>query len=805
MAVKKSELYSTLWEGCNKLRGSMDASQYKNYVLIMLFLKYISDKAKAKDIDSLVEVPAGCTFDDIIKLKHKDNIGEEMNKILKKIAHENSLEGIIDTADQDFCNEDKLGQGKDLVKRVTSLIEVFQNSKLDFGQNRSSDDDLIGDAYEFLMRQFATESGKSKGQFYTPAEASRVLSILIGIADDDRPNVSIYDPTCGSGSLLLKAKAAAKTNVTINGQEMDNSNRGMALMNMIIHGVDTADIRQGDTLGNPQHKKDGVLQQHDYAVANPPFSQKDWMLNASEKDIYKRWSPDTTGVPPEKNGDYAFLLHLIASLKFNGKGAIILPHGVLFRGNAEENIRKYIVNQHWIKGIVGLPANLFYGTGIPACVIVIDKGSADSSKGIFFINAKDGFMKDGAKNRLREQDIKLIEDTWKQFLKNPEDAEVENYAHFATYKEIEKNGYNLNITRYVPSEDTEVLQDIEAHLKGGLPATDIEKMHEYWKACPTLKETLFAEDKNHKGYFYLKCNKSELRQTIENETSFIVQKKAFENTVKEWSDYVRPELLKLTTGIKPKELITVFAEDLLQRALKDKSLVDAYNSYNYLMNYWADIMQDDFYLISNDGWKANLVVPAKKTYSYKDLTCDLLPVDLCISKFFTKQKDEIEFFEDEISSSKASNEEILETWPDFDEYLKKNSKVKLEKYIEELKKQNADPEFIKAVEQYESNIKNIKDNNTQLKEKTIKLTADIIEKYKAFTEEEIKNVVVNDKWLCDINSTLNNEMQNITQKITSDVTELVERYENKLSDIEKNVAQFEEKVSAHLKEMGFEA
>ena len=805
MAVKKSELYSTLWEGCNKLRGSMDASQYKNYVLIMLFLKYISDKAKAKDIDSLVEVPAGCTFDDIIKLKHKDNIGEEMNKILKKIAHENSLEGIIDTADQDFCNEDKLGQGKDLVKRVTSLIEVFQNSKLDFGQNRSSDDDLIGDAYEFLMRQFATESGKSKGQFYTPAEASRVLSILIGIADDDRPNVSIYDPTCGSGSLLLKAKAAAKTNVTINGQEMDNSNRGMALMNMIIHGVDTADIRQGDTLGNPQHKKDGVLQQHDYAVANPPFSQKDWMLNASEKDIYKRWSPDTTGVPPEKNGDYAFLLHLIASLKFNGKGAIILPHGVLFRGNAEETIRRYIVQQHWIKGIVGLPANLFYGTGIHACVIVIDKGSADSSKGIFFINAKDGFMKDGAKNRLREQDIKLIEDTWKKFLKNPENAEVENYAHFATYKEIEKNGYNLNITRYVSSEDTEVLQDIEAHLKGGLPANDIAKMHEYWKACPTLKETLFAEDKNHKGYFNLKCNKNELRQIIENESSFITQKKAFENTVKEWSDYVSPELLKLKTGIKPKELITVFAEELLQRALKDKSLVDAYNSYNYLMNYWAEIMQDDFYLISNDGWKANLVIPAKKTYSYKDLICDLLPVDLCISKFFAKQKEDIEFFEDEIASSKASNEEILETWPDFDEYLKKNSKVKLEKYIEELKKQNAENEFIKAVEQYDSNIKHSKEMNAQLKEKNVKLTADVIEKYKAFTEEEIKNVVVNDKWLYDINNALNNEMQNITQKIASDVTELVERYENKLSDIEKNVAQLEEKVSAHLKAMGFEA
>lgn len=803
MAVKKSELYSTLWEGCNKLRGSMDASQYKNYVLIMLFLKYISDKAKSKDIDSLVEVPTGCTFDDIIKLKHKDNIGEEMNKILKKIAHENSLEGIIDTADQDFCNEDKLGQGKDLVKRVTSLIEVFQNSKLDFGNNRSSDDDLIGDAYEFLMRQFATESGKSKGQFYTPAEASRVLSILIGISDDDRPNVSIYDPTCGSGSLLLKAKAAAKTNVTINGQEMDNSNRGMALMNMIIHGVDTADIRQGDTLGNPQHKKDGVLQQHDYAVANPPFSQKDWMLNASAKDIYKRWSPDTTGVPPEKNGDYAFLLHLIASLKFNGKGAIILPHGVLFRGNAEETIRKYIVNQHWIKGIVGLPANLFYGTGIPACVIVIDKGSADSSKGIFFINAKDGFMKDGAKNRLREQDIKLIADTWKRFLNNPEDAEVENYAHFAPYSEIKKNEYNLNITRYVPSEDTEILQDIEAHLKGGLPANDIKKMHNYWNACPTLKTTLFSKDKNHSGYFNLNCKKEDLRQTIENEKSFVSQKQTFEKTVNDWCDWCRPQLLKLNTGIKPKELIEVYSEELLQNALKDKSLVDAYNSYDSLMNYWADVMQDDFYLISNDGWKANLVLPAKKYIIYKDLVCDLLPVDLCIKKFFSKEKEEIDFCEDEISSSKSGNEEILESWPDFEEYLNKNAKVKLEKYVEELKTQKAEAEYIAAVEKYISNQKHIKEMNAQLKEKTVSLTAVIIEKYKTLSENEIKQIVVNDKWLTDISEILMNEMQNITQKIATDVTELVERYEHKLSDIEAEVSKLEKEVAAHLAQMGF--
>ena len=412
MAIKKSQLYSTLWESCNNLRGGMDASQYKDYVLMILFLKFISDKDHA-GASLLIRIPEGCHFEDIIALKDKPNIGEGINIILSRLGETNEDYASIFTHAVDFCDEQKLGKGRDLVKTLTGLISCFQRKELNFGSNNAADDDLIGDAYEYLTKNFASQSGKSKGQFYTPAEVSILMSKLIGIDKDRRPNVDAYDPTCGSCSLLLRARATARqgTNVSMNGQEYDVSTIRMAIMNMIIHGVDTPDLRQGDTLNNPLFLKDDRLMRFDYVVSNPPFSQKNWLKSASRNDIYGRWSEEI-GVPPAKCGDYAFLLHVIASMNDRAKGAVILPHGVLFRGGAEADIRRYIVDQHYIKGIVGLPPNLFFGTGIPACIIVLDKEGAAQRKGIFLIDAKDGFKKDGDKNRLRDQDIKLIADTW---------------------------------------------------------------------------------------------------------------------------------------------------------------------------------------------------------------------------------------------------------------------------------------------------------------------------------------------------------------------------------------------------------
>ena len=336
MAIKKSELYSSLWKSCDELRGGMDASQYKDYVLVLLFVKYVSDKYAGQP-NSLIEVPKGGSFADIVALKGDKEIGDKFNKIIAKLAEANDLKGVIDVAD--FNDPDKLGKGKEMQDRLSNLVAIFDNPALDFRNNRAEGDDLLGDAYEYLMRHFATESGKSKGQFYTPSEVSRVIAKVIGISKAKSQSQTIYDPTCGSGSLLLKA--ADETNgVTIYGQEMDNATAALAKMNMILHDNPTAEIRQDNSLSSPQFKQDnsGDLKTFDFVVANPPFSNKAWSNGFDPaNDLYQRFED---GIPPKKNGDYAFLLHIIRSLKSTGKGAVILPHGVLFRGNAESDIRK---------------------------------------------------------------------------------------------------------------------------------------------------------------------------------------------------------------------------------------------------------------------------------------------------------------------------------------------------------------------------------------------------------------------------------------------------------------------------------
>jgi len=411
VALKKSQLYSSLWALCDELRGGMDASQYKDYVLVLLFIKYISDKYAGQPY-APISIPKGASFRDMVALKGRSDIGDQINKkIIAPLSNANKLSDF-----PDFNDSSKLGDGKDKVDRLTNLIAIFENPALDFSKNRAEGDDILGDAYEYLMRHFATESGKSKGQFYTPAEVSRIMAQLIGIREaKTSAATTVYDPTCGSGSLLLKVGDAAGTAVTVYGQEKDASTSALARMNMILHNNPTALVEQGNTLANPKFKENGTLKTFDYVVANPPFSDKRWSSGLDlSNDPFERFKP--FGTPPARQGDYAYLLHIVRSLKSTGKGACILPHGVLFRGNAEADIRRALVRKGYIKGIIGLPANLFYGTGIPACIVVVDKEGAQSRKGIFMIDASRGFMKDGPKNRLREQDVHKIVDVFRKVL-----------------------------------------------------------------------------------------------------------------------------------------------------------------------------------------------------------------------------------------------------------------------------------------------------------------------------------------------------------------------------------------------------
>ena len=664
MAVKKSELYSSLWASCDALRGGMDASQYKDYILTLLFVKYVSDKFTGEDYAD-VEVPEGGSFGDMVQLIGKKNIGEGINKVIAKLAAANNLRGVIDKVS--FNDPDKLGKGDEMVKKLSKLIEIFRRPELDFSKNRAEDDDLIGDAYEYLMRKFATESGKSKGQFYTPAEVSRILSKVIGISEEDRPSATIYDPACGSGSLLIRALNEAPIDLSGYGQEKDTTTAGLAIMNAVLHNK-VATIKAGNTFSDPQYFENGsdetVLRRFDYIVANPPFSIKNWTDGVKE---YGRF--DGCGErPPEKNGDYAWLMHILKSLKRTGKAAVILPHGVLFRGNAEGEIRKALIKTGYIKGIIGLPANLFYGTGIPACIIIIDKEDADERTGIFMIDASHDFVKDGNKNRLRERDIYKIVTTF-----NEQITEDPHYARFVPMSEITgKNDYNLNISRYIDSGISEDLQSIEAHLKGGIPAYDVDGMERYWSVFGLLKNKLFSVLRD--GFYQLNVSKDEVRPLIHEDEGFSSYADKIDNAFVAWRSAVDQELRNINAYVNAKDLIVRLAEQILIQ-FEGVELIDKYDVYQVLLAYWQEVMSDDVYLLIQDGYEAGrelsyeYVVKTKTegdetitivTDKVKSWDGKLIPKSIIIDTYFAEEAKAIEAAEVIVADTQAQIDELLE-------------------------------------------------------------------------------------------------------------------------------------------------
>lgn len=825
MAIKKSELYSSLWASCDKLRGSMEPSQYKDYVLVLLFVKYVSDKY-ANDPNGLIKIPVGGGFRDMQGLKGQKDIGEKIDVAISALAKENDLINVIDVIS--FQDEEKLGKGKEMVDKLTDLITIFENPALDFSKNRAEGDDILGDAYEYLMRHFASESGKSKGEFYTPAEVSRVLAKVIGVKKVTKEKQTIYDPTCGSGSLLLKVAEEAETKVNLYGQEKTVVTAALARMNMILHNNPEAVIEKGQsTLSNPLHtdKATGNLKSFDFVVANPPFSSKNWMdgFNPSN-DFYGRFEEGK--IPPAKNGDYAFLLHIIKSLKSTGKGACILPHGVLFRGNVESEIRKSLIEKGYIKGIIGLPANLFYGTGIPACVIVIDienaeatKGLSEEERGIFMVDASKGFIKDGNKNRLREQDIHKITDVFNKQI------EVPKFSRFVSYKEISdpKNDFNLNIPRYIDSQEIEDIQDIEAHLLGGIPNADIEALNEYWEVHQTLKGVLFAGSKR-KGYSQLKITKDNIKQTIFNHPEFVTFSNEMDNLFADWKKRNTVFLIALTAGIKPKQTIHSISENVLQ-TYTGKALMNKYDVYQHLMNYWNEVMQDDCYLIAVDGWKAEpyriLVKNKAGKETDKGWDCDLVPKTLVIDRYFLTEKKAIEKLEAERETVATTLQELEEEhsgeegyFSDYDKVNKANVQKRLKEIL--ARKPKAKKQTLPLVaeaqtaygeqailEQYLELIEKQTELNKKIKEAEAELDKKTLARYKTLSETEIKQMVVEDKWMASIERSVKTEMERISQRLTQRIKELAERYETPLPKQTTDLADLENKVTTHLQKMGF--
>lgn len=799
MAIKKTELYSSLWASCDELRGGMDASEYKNYVLVMLFIKYISDKWSGQ-LYAPITIPKGASFSDIVELKGTKDIGDQINKkIIAPIAEANRLADM-----PDFNDVSKLGSGKEMVDRLTNLIAIFEKPELDFSKNRADGDDILGDAYEYLMRHFATESGKSKGQFYTPAEVSRTMAQIIGIQDIEADKeVSAYDPTCGSGSLILKVGGEANCKVTLYGQEKEATTAGLARMNMILHDNPTAEIKQGNTLVNPLFKENGNIKTFDFVVANPPFSDKRWSngMNLPDDEPYNRFSD--YGLPPSKNGDFAYLLHIIRSLRRNGKGACILPHGVLFRGNAEAEIRKNLVRKGYIKGIIGLPANLFYGTGIPACIIVIDKENAQNRKGIFMVNAGKGFIKDGNKNRLQEQDIHKIADVFNKQI------EMAGYSRMVSYTAIEENEFNLNLPRYIDNQEKEDIQDIEAHLLGGIPNNDINELSRYWKVFPNLKSALF-EPNARQGYSNLRIEKDEIKEVIYSNDEFIAFRKKMDVLFNDWKQAIVSYLKSLEAGCQPKVIIHEISEKLLLQ-YHEKPLVSKYDIYQHLINFWNEVMQDDSYIISADGWNAEtyriIVENKKKKKVDKGWTCDLIPKELVINRFFLSEKRVLEDLEAEKERISAELTELEEEQSGEEGYfadMDKVNKGNVQTRIKELKWESDIEDEIEVLNQYLTLLDKQTKTNKQIKEAEKELDEMVYTKYPKLTIDEIKTLVVDDKWMQTIEASISGEIDQISQALAGRVKELAERYEIPLPDIDANVSDLEDKVNEHLQKMGFE-
>jgi type I restriction enzyme M protein len=816
MAIKKTELYNSLWRSCDELRGGMDASQYKDYILVLLFVKYVSDKWSGKK-DAPMEVPAGGSFADLVALKGKKDIGDKINVVIGKLAEANNLKGVITLAD--WNDPDKLGKDKEMVDRLTRLVAIFEDPSLDFGSNRADGDDLLGDAYEYLMRNFATESGKSKGQFYTPAEVSRVMAKVVGMGAAKRKDQTLYDPTCGSGSLLLKAAAEAPKGITIYGQEKDNATAGLARMNMILHDSAEAEIWQDNTLTKPHWTTGGTsLKAFDFVVSNPPFSDKAWSTGLKPaEDLFDRFRD---GVPPAKNGDYAYLLHVLASMKSSGRGAIIMPHDVLFRGNSEAEIRRSLLKRAVVEGIIGLPPNLFYGTGIPACIVVLDKGGAGTCEGVFMIDASGGFAKDGPKNRLRHRDIHKIVDVYLNR------KEIDGYSRLIPLPEIAKNEWNLNIPRYIDSSEARDSQDIEAHLRGGIPARDIEGLSAYWKVCPKLRSSLFARA-DRPGYFQCKIEARSLKEAILGHPEFVVFTAMARARFDVWWQAALPRLRKIGPSTRCAALASALSEELLA-AFADASLVDPYDPYQTFMEYWDETMHDDAQMVAAEGWVvASRLRPILEETNKDDegskkkekpdiqvgklkLKADLIPPQLVIVRFFAEAQAAINAIQAELDEVEREMEEARDEGGGEEGLLSevledgKIARPDLVARLKALGDSEGEAEEREALLRYRDLMDRGAEIGRRLKEAQKSLDAAVVERYGKLSEVEVKNLVVGDKWGASLATAFDAEIEAISSRLTGRIRELTERYEKPLSELEAEVRALTAKVNKHLAKMGFE-
>lgn len=843
MAIQSNqELYTRLWNGAEQLRGSMEAAKYKDYMLGIMFYKFLSDKtlqafSETAEIDENVyETYIGYASDtEVMKEVYKALIEDlgyyvQPNDLyqtwLKNIANntfevasiENAISNFQRNVQQSINRHDFDGLfssldvnspdlGSDLNKRnknLRSLIKLFAD--LDMTELQKSD--VLGDAYEYLVGQFGMESGKKAGEFYTPRQVSEVMAQVI---TNSTNNIrSIYDPAVGSGSLLLTLARhltnADKKILQYFGQEYNTATYNLTRMNLLLHGVqpDHMTINNGDTLrddwpedpNNPQQSR-----QFDAVVMNPPYSYN-WSQGTdsaySEASLTDPRFQDYEALAPKTKADFAFLLHGLYHLDQNGAMAIVLPHGVLFRGGDEETIRKNLLKKNQIHAIIGMPSSLFTNTGIPVVVIILKKNRVlNGEKDVLIIDASDGFVKDGKQNRLRERDIAKIVDTVS------ERKEVPGFSHLATLKEIEENEFNLNIPRYVEKIEHEEVQDVEGHLKGGIPKYAIDNLTVLNKLCGEELNNSFNEIRP--GYVKQAVDNDELRNRIFKSTKLEAEKKTYTAAISSFEERWFNKLAQVDAAKNIEDLKTEMADEAKQQLSID-GIVDPYSSYQVIANLWNDNLTIDIELIQKYG----LITAGralKQLYKTKKKNNQSIQVEdgqegsllskkLVQQHLFADDLSHLQEVQNSVENAQSEMEQLIEDGKsndDFDglifsegELLSKKDQVK----VKDLDK-TADADAIEWLNSYADKEKERKIENKKLSELTDSLDKKTFSIYENLSEQQITDML-RIKWFDSFRDDIINLLSNKIDAELNDLKNLADRYDETLADIQAEKKKIED-------------
>ena len=840
--MNKQQLAAKIWQSANQMRSKIDANEYKDYILGFIFYKYLSDRevSFAKKIDYSDEDIKSLSEEDTEAVEHfKKNIGyfisyndlfstwvkmgkdfdvsnvrDALSAFSRLIspAHKKLFDGVFDTLQTGLS---KLGESAaSQTKAISDLIHLIKGIPMDVKQ----DYDMLGFIYEYLIGMFAANAGKKAGEFYTPHEVSLLMSEIIADHLKDTKEIQIYDPTSGSGSLLINiGKSVAKhiddeNNIKYYAQELKQNTYNLTRMNLVMRGLLPHNIvtRNGDTLEDdwPYFEESDPIGSYnplyvDAVVSNPPYSQK-WDSDNKETDQrYKHY-----GLAPKGKADYAFLLHDLYHVKPEGIMTIVLPHGVLFRGGEEGTIRKNLIERNNIDAIIGLPSNIFFGTGIPTIVMVLRQKRERTD--VLIVDASKGFIKEGKNNKLRACDIRKIADTVINRKPQPE------FARLVTRDEIRENDYNLNIPRYVDSSETSESWDIYATMFGGIPVKEIDELNKYWDALPGLKETIFSNISTD----YAELKADELKHTITNHLSVKTFVDSFNQSFAGFDDFLKDELLTNTESVKVNSEEPILSEAIFSR-LESIPLIDKYDAYQILDDRW-NVISVDLEIIQTEGFAANKAVDPNmviKKVKGKDQEVQegwvgrIMPFELVQETYLKNELKQIKEKEQRLFEITSGIEELFDS---FSEEEKEGDTVNEAKDSFVNAAVGKEAKLLKIEEKkngvfeedtYEAKILKVdklideqKKLNSQVKAETAKLHAKTKETIEELTDEQVYELLEL-KWITPLINSLNNLPGGVLQQLVDKVEALAEKYATTFADVMNEIDKTKSSLALQIDEL----